>query len=117
MLISPAAVSALCDGNRLTIRYIGDYSAGLGVFYKRTDGDGYNKVGRAFARAPSGSAFLPRFRGIFALIAEIRKGGQITVRLKNYIAAAAAVAAVGSSRRDILLPVKGDRAITAVARL
>ena len=117
MLIAPTAVAALGNRNRLLVRNIGDYSARFGILYKGADRNGYNKIRRAFACATTRTAFLSRFGGIFTLVTEIGKGGQVAVRLKDYIAASAAVAAVRTARVYILFPVKGNRAITAVTRL
>ena len=117
MLISPAAVAALSHRYRRFIRNIGDYSAGFGVLYKGAARNGNNKVGRAFARTTARTAFLSRFGGLFSFIAEVGKGGQVTVRLKNYVASSAAVTAVRAARREILLPKKGNRTVAAVTRL
>ena len=51
----------------------------------------------------------------FSLVAEVHQGGHVPVDLKDDAAAPAAVAAVGSACRHILLPVEGHRAVSAVA--
>ena len=116
MLIAPAAVAALGYYHGFRIGYIGNYSAAFRVLNKRADRYAYDKVGRFFARAATAAALFARLRRIFALVAEVRKGRKVTVSLENNISAPAAVAAVGSARRNVLFPVKGNRAVAAVAR-
>ena len=106
MLVAPAAVSALCDNDRLTVRYIGDNPAGFRVLHKRADRHRNHKVGRAFSGASSRPSALTRRRGVFALIPEIRERGKIAVSLENNISAPAAVTAVRSSGSNIFFSVE-----------
>ena len=55
--------------------------------------------------------------GVFALIAEIGQGVHPVVGNEQYAAALAAVAAVGTARRDKFLAMERDRAVAAVACL
>ena len=116
MLVAPAAVAAIGYYNGFRIGYIGNYSAALRVLNQCAHGHVYNKVGRFFARAAAATALFARLRRVFALVAEVRKGRKVTVSLENNISAPAAVAAVGSARRNVLFPVKGNRTVAAVAR-
>ena len=56
------------------------------------------------------------FRGIFAVIAKIQKGGEIVVHLKDDIAACAAVSPVGAAGSDIFFPMKGDGSVSSGPR-
>jgi hypothetical protein len=60
---------------------------------------------------------LPSFGGIILLVAEIQKGGELGVGLKNYIPAVSPVAAVGAAAGNILFAAKADAAVSSVAPL
>ena len=69
-----------------------------------------------FAIAAATAAIFPALGGIFALIAEIRQGGEVVVHLKDNIAAPSAVAAVRPAGGHIFFPMERNGSIAAFAR-
>ena len=115
MLIAPAASAALTEDERLLVGHILDDLAGFGV---PDQGAPRHADGEALTVLAAFAAALPVYAAsghIFALIAEVHKGGHIVVHLHDDAAAVAAVAAVGAAGRDIFFSVKGHRAVAAVA--
>ena len=64
---------------------------------------------------PLGTTVLTIGCGVFALVAEVHQGGQVIVRHKDDVAAAAAVTAVRATRRHEFFAVEGHRAVAALA--
>ena len=114
MDIALAALSASCKDLRLVRGHIRHYPAALCVAYYSTSRHLYNKGLCAFASAVSSAAVFPAVSHIFPLIPEIYQGREIVIDLKNDIAAASAVAAVGTACRYILFAVKRYSAVAAV---
>ena len=115
MLVAPAASAAFAEDKRLLVGHILDNFAGFGITDQRAPGD---TDGEALAVLAALAAALPVYAVtgyIFALIAKVHKGGHIVVHLHDDAAAVAAVAAVGAAGRYIFFPVKGHRAVAAVA--
>jgi hypothetical protein len=71
------------------------------------------------AASPRAAAAFSRptiFGAEVTLAPKRRQAAQVLVSFENHVAAAAAVAAVWTSTRHILLPAEVDHAITAAAR-
>ena len=117
MGIAPAAVSSLCDDDFLFIGNIGDYSACFGIFNNSANRHADIKRLCFFAGAAGSAAVLPVFSAVFPFISEIGKGGKVTVGNKYYIAASAAVAAVGSACGNIFFSMERYGAVAPVTGL
>ena len=114
MDITLAALTASRKHLWLVRGHISHYPSAFGVAYNGTSRHLDYKRLSAFARAVSAAAVLTAVRHIFSLISEVYKGRKIIIDLKNYISAASAVAAVGTSRRNIFFTVKGHCSVAAV---
>jgi len=114
MLVAPAAAPALAQHEGRVVGHILDDLAALRVPHQRPTG---HPDGQALAvltgLAPALTVHtVPRH--ILALVAEVHQRGHIVVHLQNDGAAVAAVAAVGASGGNILLPVERHRTVAAV---
>ena len=115
MLVAPAAPAAPAQHIGLVVGHILDDLATLGIAHQRAPGD---LDGQAFAVLAGLAAALAVHAvagHILALVAEVHQRGHIVVHLQDDGAAAAAVAAVRTARRNIFFPVEGHRAVAAVA--
>ena len=112
--VAPAALAAAAEDEGLVSGHVLDDLVCLRVPDQgapgNPDGEGF-AVLAAFALALAVHAGLGR---IFALVAEVHEGGEVVVHLQDDVAAAAAVAAVGSPGGDVFLPVEGDAPVPAV---
>ena len=116
--IALSAVAALEDEFRLTVFvHIADYPAAFRVLNDRTERNVDIHVFAVFAVALVRTAFAAVFGDVFAFIHKVYKAGSVPVRDEIYIAALAAVSAVGSAVGDALIPHERYRAVSAVARL
>ena len=115
VLVAPAAPAALAKNEGLAVGHILDDLAGLGIPDERASGD---PDGETLAVLAALAAALAVYTGgchIFALVAEVHKGGHIVIHLHNDAAAVAAVAAVRAAGGHVFLPVEGHGSVTAVA--
>ena len=117
MGVAPAALAAPGHHHRLIAGDIGHDQAAGRVPDHGAAGHPDHQVGGVFAGASAAGTVLARRGGVLALIAEVHQGGQVVVRHKDHVAAAAAVAAVRPAGRHELLPVKTHRAVAALAGL
>ena len=115
MGVAPAAAAALGHHHRVGAGQIGNDQAGLRLLEHGAPGHPDHKVVGVCAALPLGTAVLPVRRRVLALVAEVHQGGKVVVGHKDDVAAAAAVAAVGTARRHEFLPVEGHGAVAALA--
>ena len=115
MLVALAAAPAVCEDMRLTVGHIRHDASGLGVADQRAARYLDDQILGVFAAAPSAFAVFSARRRVFSLVTEVSQRAEVGIRLKDDIAASAAVAAVRSSCRDVLFAVKRYRAVAAVA--
>ena len=115
--VPPAAAPALCGGELIHFGHICHHGPALIL---PDDGAARHTDDKAFtltAVAAAALAILPAGGGVFPPVAEVRQRGEVVVHLKDDVPAASAVAAVRSACSHIFFTVKGDGAVTAVARL
>ena len=90
--VAPAAAATLGHDHRFGAGQVSHDKVGLGLLQHSTVG-----------------------RGVLALVAEVHQGGQVVVRHKDDITAAAAVAAVRAARRHKFFAVERHRTVAALA--
>ena len=112
--VAPAALAPPAEDIGLVAGHVLDNLVGLGVPDQGAPGDADGEGLAVLAALALAGAVHPLFRRIFALVAEVHQGGQVVVHLEDDVAAAAAVAAVGTAGSDIFFPVEGDAAVAAV---
>ena len=101
--------------HRVGAGQIGNDQAGLRLLEHGAPGHPDHKIVGVCAALPLGTAVLPVRRRVLALVAEVHQGGKVVVGHKDDVAAAAAVAAVGTARRHEFFPVEGHGAVAALA--
>ncbi len=106
MGIAPAALAALCGDKTLGFTHISHYGAAFRLFNKSTAGNADFKVGRLLAVTARAASVFAVLRFIFSFIAEVGESCEIIVNDENYVAALAAVAAVGTAGGNVLFPVE-----------
>ena len=115
--VAPAAVAALCGDKRFAVGHIRHNRAALGLTdYSAPGHFDYQILAPSAVFAPAGAVFTVG-GGVFSLVAEVGERREVVVHLKDYVAASAAVAAVGAARSDIFLSAEAHGAVAAVARL
>lgn len=115
VLVAPAAPSALAKNEGLAVGHILDDLAGLGIPDERASGDPDGETLSVLAAFAAALAVYAGRSHIFALVAEVHKGGHIVIHLHDDAAAVAAVAAVRAAGGHVFLPVEGHGSVTAVA--
>ena len=117
MGVAPATPPAFGRDEGLVRRNVGDQPSGLVVVKQGAAGHLNHAVRPGPAEAAVRPAVLPRFRGVFPLIPEIRQGIQAVVGHEYHVAAPAAVAPVRPACRDIFLPAEAHRPVATAAGL
>ena len=117
MLVPPSAAPTFAENKIGVVGHIADDLVCLGVADDRPARNLDDQIFPPLAAAARALPVLPVRRGIFALIAEVHQGGKIVVDAKDDIAALSAVAAVGSARGNVFLPMEGHSAVSAVSGL
>ena len=115
MDIPPTAAAALCDDLRLIAGEVRKNASGLGFLDQSAPRHADDEILAALAIAARTAAIFPTRGYIFALIAEIRQGGEVVVHLEDNIAALSAVAAVRPAGGHILFPMERNGSIAAFA--
>ena len=116
MRIAPAALAASRDDMRLAVGDVREDAVAAFLPDESSQRHADDQILRVLAAAASSPAVFSARRGVFSFVAEIGKRAEVGVGKKNDVAASAAVAAVGTACRDILLAVKRHRSVAAVAR-
>ena len=113
--VAPAAATALGDDDRLAAGEVRHHKTGVGFFQHRAARYADDKVVAVGAGLALGAPVFAVLGGVLALVAEVHQGGEVVVRHKDDIAAAAAVTAVGTARRDKFFAVEGHHTVAALA--
>ena len=109
------AASAFAKHERLATAHIFYYFSGFCVFYDGSLRNGNYKIGSVSSVKFRFHTVAAVRSDVFFSVTEVKQGVLALFYNKNYIAAVAAVAAVGTSVRNIFFPVKRNTAVTAVA--
>ena len=115
MLVAPTAAAALAQHIGLVVGHVLDDLVGLGVAHQRAPGHADGETLAVLAGLAAALTVHAVIGHILALVAEIHQGGHVVVHLQNNGAAVAAVTAVGTAGGNVFFPVKGHRAVAAVA--
>ena len=115
MTVPPSATSAFAKHKRLATAHIFYYFSGFCVFYDSSLRNGNYKIGSVSSVKFRFHTVAAVRSDVFFSVTEVKQGVLALFYNKNYIAAVAAVAAVGTSVRNIFFPVNRNTAVTAVA--
>ena len=115
--VAPAAASALAEHVFLGVCHIEDYLTGINVADESSLGYGDDNVGAGLAVLLATHTVCAVLGHEFSLVSEGEKGVRALVNAEDYIAAATAVAAVGTARGDVFFSMEGNGTVTAVACL
>ena len=115
MAVAPATAATLSHNHRLGAGQVGHNQIGLGLLQHRAAGHADDKVIAVRTTHALGTAIFAVGCSVFALVAKVHQSGQVIVRHKDNIAAAAAVAAVRAARRHEFFAVERHRAVAALA--
>ena len=115
MAVAPAAAAASGHNHRLRAGQVCHDEVGLGLLQHGAARHADDKVITVRTAHPLGTAVLAVGGGVFALVAEVHQGGQVIVRHKDDVAAAAAVTAVRAARRHKFFAVEGHHTVAALA--
>src|SRR5699024_10916300 len=110
-----AAAAAPGHHDRLVARDVGHDQPGLGLFENGAPGHPDDQVLGVLPLLAGAAAVFAGVGGVFALVAELHQGGEVVVRHKQDVPAAAAVAAVRPARRDELFAVEADGPVAPLA--
>ena len=113
--VAPAAAATLGHDHWLGAGQVGHDEVGLGLLQHGAARYADDKVITVRTAHSLGATVLAVGCGVFALVAEVHQGGQVIVRHKDDVAAAAAVTAVRATRRHEFFAVEGHRAVAALA--
>ena len=113
--VAPASATAPGDDEILPGGHIHNDLVGLGVPDHGAPGHLDDQIFSPLAGHFPALTADTGLSSILPLVAEIQQCGQIVVDMENHAAAVSSVAAIGTSRGNILLPVKGHRAVAAPA--
>ncbi len=117
MLVAPAALAAASRNKVLAVRHVVHYAAGLGIAHEGAARNADIQTVAVLTRAALALTVRAVSGNVLALVSEVHQRGHVIVNDENDIAAAAAVAAVGTAGRNILFAMERDRAVAAVAGL
>ena len=115
MHIAPAAAAAFCGDPVFTGGHIVHDRAGLGIAHYRAAGDFDIQRLPVLAVAALALTVHAVAGRVLALISEVHQCGHIIVNNKNNVAAAPAIAPVGAAGGDVLLAMKRNCAVPALA--
>ncbi len=113
--IAPAAAAALGHHHRLGAGEVGHNQAAVSLFQHGAAGHTDDQVFGVAALLPGTAAVFAVGGVVLALVAEVHQGGQVVVRHKDDVAAAAAVAAVRAAGCHEFFTVEADGTVAALA--